>query len=405
MPPTTTPLAIIEETLHELCLAIGARPTGSAANQQAQQAIARRFTALGLALELHSFACIDWQEQGASLRVAGQVIPSAVSPYSLRCDLSAEYVLLETVEQLEAADLSGQIAVLHGALTQEWIMPKNFPFWNPPEHQRIVRALEASRPAAVVTVSFSQELPIPIFEDGDLDLPIAVVAQKDAAPLLAGAPGPLRLRIQAQRRPAQAANVIARLPAQSGGGKIVLTAHLDTKPATPGALDNAGGVTALLALAQLARFEIWPFDLEFVLFNGEDYYSAAGEAAYLARMRPAFPSILLAVNVDGVGLKDSPIGVSYYGLPPDRIASCENVRRRHAHLEQIEPWYQGDHMIFAAENLPALALTSSQVFGLVDTLIHTEADNLELLDPCLVLASAEYLLDILKTWREEHLHG
>ena len=392
-------LATIEETLHELCVTIGARPTGSVANLRAQQAIARRFAALGLSVELQSFTCMDWQGQGIALELGGEAIPAAISPYSMGCDLTAEYMLVGTVAQLEVADLVGRIALLHGELTQEWVMPKNFPFWNPQEHQRIVRALEASRPAAVVTVSFSEALPIPIFEDGDLDFPIAVVAKKDSGRLLAGAPGPLSVRIQAERRAAQAANVIARLPGQPGRQKIVLTAHLDTKPGTAGALDNAGGIATLLTLSQLARDEAWPFDVEFAVFNGEDYFSAAGETAYLQRRQVEFPSVLLAINVDGVGLMDSPLGVSYYGLDEAWIERCEQVRRSHPQVEQIEPWYQGDHMLFIAENVPSLALTARDVFALVDTLIHTERDTLALLDAELLLTSASYLLDVLKVWR------
>jgi hypothetical protein len=46
-------------------------------------------------------------------------------------------------------------------------------------------------------------------------------------------------------------------------------------------------------------------------------------------------------------------------------------------MEMIEPWYQGDHMIFVTQGVPALTLTSSDIFSLIDTVVHTEKDTAE----------------------------
>lgn len=63
------------------------------------------------------------------------------------------------------------------------------------------------------------------------------------------------------------------------GKKVVIGSHYDTWFDTPGAIDNAAGVTALLALAEM----LVPEDscVELVAFNGEDYYSAPGQVLYL----------------------------------------------------------------------------------------------------------------------------
>ncbi|MBU5585295.1 Zn-dependent exopeptidase M28, partial [Enterococcus sp. S181_ASV_20] len=76
------------------------------------------------------------------------------------------------------------------------------------------------------------------------------------------------------RKPATAANVIATF---GKGKKLAYSAHIDTKPTTSGALDNGTGVAVLLTLAeQLIQNEL-DNQLEFILFNGEDYYSMPGE--------------------------------------------------------------------------------------------------------------------------------
>ena len=35
-------------------------------------------------------------------------------------------------------------------------------------------------------------------------------------------------------------------------------------------------------------------------------------------------------------------------------------------IERIEPWPMGDHMIFATYGVPNIAITASDIFGLLD---------------------------------------
>jgi aminopeptidase YwaD len=54
---------------------------------------------------------------------------------------------------------------------------------------------------------------------------------------------------RAQRIAAAGANVVARKGATER--RVVLFAQIDAKMGTPGAVDNAGGVTVMLLLAEL----------------------------------------------------------------------------------------------------------------------------------------------------------
>jgi hypothetical protein len=40
----------------------------------------------------------------------------------------------------------------------------------------------------------------------------------------------------------------------------------------------------------------------------------------------------------------------------------------------------GDHMMFAACGIPAIAITASNIFGLIDTVVHTPDDNMKNID-------------------------
>jgi aminopeptidase YwaD len=389
-------IKFIEKTLKELCVNIGERPLGSRNNQKAQEYIGSVFQNHGYEVEFQGFDCMDWKGHDISLCVGDQSVPAVISPYSLPCDVKAEAVLVGSIDELEACDINGKVAVLYGDLTKEAIMPKNFKFWNPEDHQKIVHLLESKGPAALVTISFHEDQATPIFEDGDFDIPTAVVSKKYGE-LLLSSPGLISLKIVSERHPSTGANVIARRLGKAGGKKIVFTAHLDTKPGTPGALDNASGTASILTLSLLLE-ESHPFDfdLEFVAFNGEDYYSNAGEIAYLEAYSHEFQNILLNINCDGVGLRNSQIGISYMECPDSVVSLCEQTRSNLDRIEVIDPWYQGDHMLFVMKQVPALAVTSPDAIPLVDTVIHTEKDTIDLIDPTSILQTAEFLAQVVE---------
>ena len=61
-----------------------------------------------------------------------------VGAYSLGCDVQAPLATFSTIEELEAAEVSDSIILLRGDLVKEQMMPKNFPFYNPDHHRRLV---------------------------------------------------------------------------------------------------------------------------------------------------------------------------------------------------------------------------------------------------------------------------
>jgi aminopeptidase YwaD len=208
--------------------------------------------------------------------------------------------------------------------------------------------------------------------------------------------GTISLEIDSERHSSTGANVIARRSEKAGQKKIVFTAHMDTKPGTPGALDNASGIASILTLGLLLKSRQFDFGLEFVAFNGEDYYSNPGEIAYLEEYHDEFQNILMNVNCDGVGLKNSRIGISYMECPDAIVSLSEQARASFDRIEVMEPWYQGDHMLFVMKQIPALAVTSPGAIPLVDTVIHTENDILDLIDPMSILQTAEYLAQVVE---------
>jgi aminopeptidase YwaD len=384
----------IDHHLQMLAAEIGPRPTGSAANRQAQAYIARVLVEAGCAVEAQVFDCLDWQCRGVSLRCQNHCLAVQANPFTPPCNVTAPFVILATLADLEQSNLTGQIAVLTGELSAEALLPKNFPFFQVESHQRIVQHLEAAQPAAILMVSHQDQHVAPLIEDGDFMIPSATVPASVGDLLLSFPAEHLSLRIDAVLHPAQAANVIGR---RSGYGeeRIVICAHFDTKPGTPGALDNAAGVATMLGLAQATEKWQCKVGLEFIAFNGEDNYVSAGQVAYLQQYGSTYGNVLLCINLDGVGWRDARTTIALFGLSELLSEKINALLVEHPLIVQAEPWPQGDHMIFVMQGLPALAFTSEGIHNLIDSVIHTPNDSVEIVSVAAIIEVVQFLSSMI----------
>jgi aminopeptidase YwaD len=177
----------IEADLAELCVRIGERPVGSAGNRRATDYVAGRLRAAGLEVETPGFDCLDWAHGETGLWVGAERVRAFPGPYSPPAAFEAPFETAGSVEELAAKDFRGKAAVLHGGLCREQLMPKNFRFYNPEEHQRIIGLLEAKAPLAVVCITgrcpelAGGQSPFPLIEDGDFELPSVYLTEEEGA--------------------------------------------------------------------------------------------------------------------------------------------------------------------------------------------------------------------------------
>jgi len=386
--------------LHRLCVEIPGRRVGTEGNLAATDFFAGIVSSFGFDTECPTFACIDWTQAGADLMVEGTAFQVQVSPFSLGCRVRAPLAVVSTVAELEQADLRERVVLLRAKIAHEQLMPKNFTFYNPDEHKRIVRALEAARPLAIVAAtSRNPELaggvyPFPLIEDGDFDIPSVFMTDEEGSRLAEKAGQVASLESRAQRFPSHGCNVVARKGA-GAGQHVVLFAHIDAKEGTPGALDNAGGVTTLLLLAELLAGYAGRLPIEIVALNGEDYYAAPGEMQWVQANAGHFEEILLGINLDGAGYREGRSAYSLYGCPPEIDGLIRQTFAAYPDLVEGEQWYQSDHSIFVQNGRPALAFTSEQAGPLWTEITHTPKDRPELVDPARLVALAHALHDLL----------
>jgi aminopeptidase YwaD len=388
------------EYLNRLCVKIPSRPVGSEGNRAATAFFADFARAQGFQVETPEFRCIDWLEKGASLTAGGETFEVHASPYSLGLRAEAPLAVATTLGELEAVRATDWVLLVHGELAREQLMPVNFPFYNPEEHQRILSLLQAAKPLAIAAAtSRNPELagavyPFPLIEDGDFDIPSIYMTEEEGTRLASYAGQRVSLDSRARRIPSTACNVVA-CKGTDAPRRVVLCAHIDAKRGTPGALDNAAGVAVLLLLLELLEHYAGAMGVEVVAINGEDYYAATGEISYLEQNRGRLGDIALSVNLDAPGYRQGSTAYSLYGCPEALAAIIRQTLSGREGIVEGEPWHQGDHMIFVQNGTPALAITSERFMEIESAVAHTALDRPELVDPRKLADLALALRDLM----------
>lgn len=389
-----------ETYLRTLCLDIPTRRVGSQGNQAATDFVAGIVASFGFETWTPAFDCMDWSQEGVDLAVGDVPFQAFASPYSPGCRVGAPLRVASTVEELVAIEATDAVLLLRGEIAKQQLMPKNFPFYNPDEHKRIIQLLETKKPAAIISATTRDPemvgslYPFPLIEDGDFDIPSVYMTDEEGNRLAQHVGKEITLHSRAKRIPARGCNVIARKGVQPNR-RIVVCAHIDAKAGTPGATDNASGVVALLLFAELLADYSGDAAIEIVALNGEDYYSNPGEQQYLALNAGKFDEIILGINLDGVGYLKGNDAYSLYDCPPEIASAIHTVFSSRQRLIEGPPWYQGDHGLFLLNQRPALAITSELAMELLTEIIHTPKDSPEIVDVTRLADVAAALQDVV----------
>lgn len=376
-------ISLTKEHMHVLCSAISERRVGGEGNRLATDFVKNEFRESGWTTDETLLEVMDWRTTGTSLKCGTESFEVSSSPYSKGCIVSGELVPVNTVEELEKADISGKIVFLHGQIASGQIMPKNFVFYNPEEHQKIISTLEKGNPKAIISATGRDSAvaggvyPFPMFEDGDFDIPSVYMKDTEGEKLLACSGQIVTLESGAVRIPETAFNVIARKEGRTKK-RIAVTAHIDAKIGTPGAIDNATGVVVLLLLSELLKDLKGEYGVELVAFNGEDYYAVPGQMKYIEQNQGRFEEIMLNINIDGAGYKEGHSCFSAFNLPDYIREKLDTIISKHQNIVEGKPWVQGDHSIFIQYGCPAIAVSSEWFIDHMDNqdITHTSKDNL-----------------------------
>lgn len=399
----------VERDMHAL-MRWSDRRVGGPGNLEATEYFAGEMERCGLQVSRTSFECVDWERGQAWIECDGERFEVLAGPYSLACDLEGELVSASSAEDLESESVTGRVVVIRGELARSQIMPRNFTFYNPDSHKRVYRALDAFAPAAIVAATGADpqmvgaQYPFPLFEDGDLDVPNAYMKDVDGDRLLEHAGRTVRVHIDSRRVASTGEHVVAK-KAGDAPGRIVFSAHIDSRSGSPGAIDNASGVAALLGLARLLGDYTHGPGVEIVPFNGEDNYANPGEMLWVAENEGRWGEIILGVNVDDAGQRGTGTHVSMYGVPDEMAQVVRAATAGRDGFAEGPQWFQSDHAIFGLHGRPAVAVASSDIAGFMAAYAHSERDTIELVDAGAVADIARFLRELVGRVAELAVRG
>ena len=203
-------------------------------------------------------------------------------------------------------------------------------------------------------------------------------------------------------------NIVGRSSAQHGASLIILGAHFDSVPGTPGADDNASGVAVLLEAARLLSRIRLRSEVLFCAFNLEEL-NMIGSSYFAKKLKSAGTKVDAMVSLEMVGYTDSrpgsqkyPIGLrAFYPDRGDFIGVIGNwnstslLRRFARQMRQVRglpvetlsvPGNGGlipavrlsDHSSFWDAGYPALMITDTSFFR--NPHYHGSTDTLETLN-------------------------
>jgi aminopeptidase YwaD len=389
--------------LNYFCEEVKDRSVASPGNRRATKFFNNKLKELGWQTDIQKFDAFDWENGGAVLKSTSEKYEVFVSPYSLGCDLKAELAAASNIKELKNGNFVDKILLLHGDIAKEQLMPKNFVFYNPEEHQQIISLLESSGVKAVITATDRNAAlaggvyPFPMIEDGDFDIPSVYMTAENGKKLLAQKKKEVLLKSNSKRIAGPGYNVIG-IKGENESQRIVVTAHIDAKKGSPGAIDNATGAAVLLVLAELLRDYDGDKMIELVAFNGEDYYSVPGQMEYIKANQDNFDSIILNINIDGAAYEEGNTAFSTYDLKASLENKVEELIKNYPGIVRGSKWAQGDHSIFLQYGVPAVAISSSWFIENIETqqITHTKKDNLEIVDAAKIVEIAEALNQLVR---------
>ena len=369
------------------CEKITNRCVGSKGNLSATDFFGKQLESSNWQIERQAFEAFDWESEYACIDTGELVLKAFSSPYSNSCNLKSEVEIVSTLEELKKTDAAHKILIVKGALAIEQLMPKNFVFYNPDHHKNIIASLENSRAQAFIFIvgksGFCEggEYPFPIIEDGDFMVPSVFISEEDGEQLLLRKPKRLKLISRTKKTPSKGYNVIGRR-GNRNGKRITITAHIDAKKGSPGAIDNGTGVVAMILLSELLKDYTGKYQIELVALNGEDYYSVPGQMTYLKNNKDNFSDIALNINIDGAGLNKGKTAYTLINLPDARTDYVRDVFKHFPGFVEGKPWVQGDHSMFLQFGVPAIAISSEWLLDNLQTqrITHTENDTVSRVD-------------------------
>jgi hypothetical protein len=285
---------------------MGDRRSGSDVEHRAMEYIRGRFAEIGLEKpEIEWFDMSFWTPE----RVELELLPEG---RSIRCKpiwytgptppegVRGECVYCGHGMPGQFASARDRIAVIDSRILLHFWSTHSF-------FQSYGAALEAGAKALIVIIDAPADL-IPIFtaDEGKTDNPIpaVLISRSEGAALkrrMEDSGAELRLVLEAEARTSPTADVVATLPGRTDE-YLIVGAHHDA--IYQGAVDNAGGVAALLAIAEELAGRPEPPEKNIIFATHPGHELAIGAREFIQAREGVLDRTAAYVTLDGIGCEN-----------------------------------------------------------------------------------------------------
>ncbi len=312
----------------------GARVSGSKNLENAANYLASEYKKIGAEARVETFIFERVRDLGSSVTVAGKRFEADALYSASINDIEAQAVVIPNFgsqADYKGLDLRTRIALVkRGGITFL---------------EKARAALNSGAVGVVLVNSVSGRLSANLL--GEFDIPMLAVSGTIGATLLEQAKKSIlkiRLISNVQRTEAIGRNVVAKFSDQNP--KLVLGAHFDSVPGSPGANDNASGTAAILEMARRLAPELRQ-QIYFVSFDAEEDGLIGSNAFVQALATSTLDGLKAMLNFDMIAVNNN--------LSVGGSSSLVNtIRGLYPQIGQFNDFAGSDHASFLSQGVPAV---------------------------------------------------
>ncbi len=192
-------------------------------------------------------------------------------------------------------------------------------------------------------------------------IPVATIGYKYAINLVNSGVKRAHLKTHHEKFDAYSRNVYAELPGETDR-MIILTAHYDSTPCSPGAEDNAAGTAELLELAQRLAGKKFRRTIRFV-FCGAEEMGLLGSKAHSELHSDQLEKLDFVINLDVGGNPFVPILIRILGTDDLEHFIAGLMRQKGFGTTIRQDIYSSDGMPFSRFGVPSLSVARFGISG------------------------------------------
>ncbi len=288
--------------VQQLAGEIGIRVAGTEPEKKGVAVLQETFQTMGLETQLQTFPQPVWEETNAILEVIGEECLSVTSPcFGGIGEVVGDVVAVGdplTPNQVEGLDLKDKIGLVDGRdVVRDY-----------PDHPQTDLLTTCGVKGLIFLAGQGQFGGVPQayynfkrwFHGGT---PLSLITSYAEGVHLAGKR--VRMRVEASVGWSESMNLVAEIRGcERPEETVVVSAHHDTTPTSPGAMDNAGGCGVVVELARIFSQGLAPKrTIRFILFGGHET-GLHGSEHWLRTHLSEINQCVAIINFDGIGSPD-----------------------------------------------------------------------------------------------------